>query len=189
MKRRAKVKKSPKKVKRAKNKFAVFNKLVKAVKKTRDWEERSSVLDKLGFKSLDSGAFSEVFEHPEMPGVVVKDTGQFDSWTKYARAVMAKKKSNPAFPKIHKYAVAGPRRLALMERLEEAESLNDLNDVEDYTMGRKATLPDWVDKNFKQALNVVKQIKKKNKHGVSIDIHGRNIMRRGSQLVLTDPIS
>jgi hypothetical protein len=151
-----------------------------------------------GFKYVAGGAFSQVFESPAVPGMVVKvTTSEYDGYHDFVRFVMERGPSLPYgqqryLPVIYSSEVICGVRITLMERLDRAWCLQygqETYDEELYAefsalKGRDdgSTNPDAV------ALHE-ELTEWMSGTDCAWDLHRNNVMLRDGELVITDPWS
>lgn len=169
-------------------------------------------IQELGIKSLGSGGFGQVFQHPTMPNVVVKLIHNDDpGYMKYVKFCTGPGKGNPYCPKIlqvveAKDAFDTSKRigedlanlsLVFMEKLKPIELQQYRKFVEQ--MQALMGFPDYLSDRVGW-LRLSKQTKDKDLAKVAkfiyttsadtdIDMHKGNVMKRGQQWVITDPFS
>lgn len=168
-------------------------------------------LKRLGLKSLGSGTYSEVFQHPKLNNVVVKVhqiNGGFDAYTAFCQANTA----NPYVPKIFQ-VVSDPVGLerdgwgtnftaVFMEKLRPLTTVEDKKFTA-YIEGLVGINPsgktlDYYAENSEFWKAVAKQKKDRDlakilswifkTPGMHPDLYSSNVMKRGSQIILADPV-
>ena len=172
-------------------------------------------LKSLGIKPLGRGSKGTVFQHPTMPNVAVK-VYERDDWDKsvFWLRWCEKNQKNPYVPKIYRLGklknieldVSETKQninayhVAFMEKLEKCPRPLVLE-----TFTRTGALPDvinrvrtfwdfedkpkWAsitDKNLLQVLKKIKSLSGTDSNGS--DLIDANIMRRGKQIVFSDPV-
>lgn len=169
----------------------------------RDYSKR--LVKTLNIKRLGAGAFSHVFQHPEFSNVVVKVyTNKDRTYARYAQWCL-RNQGNPYVPQIISItpfeSVSGDAyNIVFMEKM------TPLSDREFYSWVKSVAGPqaakdikndEWRNafNSFREAMVVSKDenLKKVMRHIFSygsqkFDLHAGNLMKRGSQVVFTDPV-
>lgn len=158
-------------------------------------------LESKGVKNLGSGCYGCVYQHPTLPNVVAKIYDYDDAYDHYINWC-TKNQKNPYVPKIYSIHKCEKFTIVFLEKLEEV-SLDLYEDWEEKTFPRHLKhllhnpskykkendlLSNPIlkrDKNLKIMIEFL--IKVKNLY--RIDLHDGNIMLRGEQIVITDPIA
>lgn len=170
-------------------------------------------LEKQGISSLGKGGFAKVFQHPTMPNVAVKLLVERDpGYERYLQFCETKGKGNPYCPKILQVVKADkifddpwdPNMVVVfMEKLAPI-SQHEFNTFHQY-VSYLADIPITHDNNLcdpetwhllskqKDDVPLAKLAKALYVMYTSdqedFDLHKANIMKRGQQLVITDPFS
>ena len=152
-----------------------------------------------GWKYLDKGLFSEVFEHPDHD-YVLKVSGRGDArpgddgWLHFANLAMNNFLGNPHVPVIH--SIERPDAsfyVAKMERLEpfvDGFSNRQYREIALQVLQRGSDLEDVDIQSVDDAVLAHLAISLRSQSaGYKIDLHDRNVMRRANVLVITDPYS
>lgn len=162
--------------------------------------------DDLNVKSLGSGAFAEVFQHPTLKNVVVKVLRKDPNYLRYAEFCRARPR-NPWLPKIAAITpvqiVGSPHaHLVFLEKLNRGtlRAIRELKKslTKDYGLPVTADDKSWF--TAKGWRNLAERTKDKGlaefalfagdpKNHRRLDLHEGNLMLRGTQLVFTDPLS
>lgn len=176
-------------------------------------------LSKQGVKKLGGGGYAMVFQHPTMPNVVVKMLNVGDpGYEAYLEYCQGKGKGNPYCPKILQTVYAKDvfeddftknLRLIFMEKLKPLTK-KDYDAFGNHCAKLMGTPDVWQDdgpsmfewwstwvclglqKDDKDLAALAKYLVKvhiKSNERLVFDVHGENIMKRGSQIVITDPFS
>jgi hypothetical protein len=169
-------------------------------------------LKELGIKSLGDGSFAEVFQHPTMPNVVVKLLYEDDpGYLKYLKFCQGKGKGNPYCPKILQVVQAKDAfdittrigenlpnlHLVFMEKLKPINNTQYASFVAllHKSSGMRLSPEDrelWfhlsrqiIDKDLAVVARFIYATSAKE----DLDMHTGNVMKRGTQWVITDPFS
>lgn len=159
----------------------------------------------LNIKRLGSGAYAHVFQHPEFPNVVVKVFTNKDKVYKRYAAWCMKHQSNKYVPKIieivpFKSESGDSYNIAFMEKMTPMRNSTFNAWTKSITgdAGLKAIDDYDYDKLFKLFVKGMKastdaDLKAVMDHIFSygqgmFDVHAGNVMRRGTQIVFTDPV-
>lgn len=158
-----------------------------------------------GFKKIGAGCYASVYGAPGADHVYkVGDLHDNEGYLAYLKVVHRNGK-NPFFPRIHALQYVTGRDMdgdvfvVKMERLKpltnrEVYAMDDIAgvmvDLQD-TQSKLDTIHGLgmirVDRTFREAIIAIARAARRNfSH---LDLHGGNFMRRGSQLVITDPLS
>jgi hypothetical protein len=146
------------------------------------------LMSKFGFKLLGSGKYASVFGNPKYEYVLkvfMKDSAYL-KWIEFAQ----KNKDNPYVPKVRgKVIKITPMFYAI--RLEKLTPYSQRPSLSPKTTG-PSFMQDYYkwqdDKNHKSNdPNVQSILDYFQKHKALLDLHGENMMMRGSQLVIIDP--
>lgn len=174
-------------------------------------------LRKLGIKSMGSGSFADVFQHPTMPNVVVKlltdhDRGyeayvkfsQKNPSNKYCPRILDVVRVDGAFDKVGEFDMLD-LRLVAMEKLKPLED-DDYHKFGNHVL-KCAGLPSERDAGHELEYievwrKATKQktdpdlaklaafiVKNVSHRGVQLDMHQGNMMMRGGQIIVTDPFA
>ena len=179
---------------------------IKAQQTTETADEFAKRLRKMGYRCIGTGAFAAVYARPG-DDVVIKIGlhGEEDPWLHYAYAVKSSKQ-NPWLPKINKvglfrkkdsdgypedYYVAEIERLkpiTIGRKRSHREVLEGLDSVWDIVerSSLKAMRLFGLDDNLIEAFRVITKVQ--DRTNSSRDIHSGNVMLRGDQFVITDPL-
>ena len=173
----------------------------------------TQLVKKYGIQKLGGGAFSQVFQHPEFKNVVVKVyTGKDVVYKRYVDWCM-KHQSNPYAPQIieqtkysspkgDEYNIVFMQKMARVSakrfkqqlraampkaKPQEFEALDEA--IDDYDMIEtfnelNRMIPIFGDAHLQEIWKHIKTYGK-----AKFDLHPGNVMLRGSQLVLTDPVA
>lgn len=164
-----------------------------------DAYEYAKFLKQQKIKELGSGCFGTVYQHPTMKDVVVKvaEDEAYEAWVRFCK----KHQGNPLVPVIyHHEKFVGPDNspytITILEKLKRIPWPEE--------RGGK-----WMERLTKAGLEVVnkstfkvRKMKAHNEHaevvvegiarlkrrGFYVDLHNENVMLRGKQVVITDPI-
>jgi hypothetical protein len=169
-------------------------------------DEAADILRSKGYEELGSGVFANVFQRKSRPNEVIKLFGTSDvAYVDYLKFIM-KHQDNPHFPKIlGKPMKITPKYYAVkLEKLTKYDNKNNLHNVIETAL-RLATYlgPNDSPEDFKthepeydkildskpklkEAIFYLAQFKNTSKY--KWDIHSGNVMWRGNDIVLTDPI-
>lgn len=177
-----------------------------------DFDQAKEILKKAGYTLLGSGGFGDVYEKPGA-NYVLKVFSKFDKGYK-AYVEFCKQQSNPHFPKFFGKLV-NVSELVLAIRTEKLERDDDALESNDYDqmnmyMGNRYKFENEeamlasTSKVIARSINVVLEIDQQHpgmkdaldlisfelvaKKSCSPDLFYENIMRRGSTLVLSDPL-
>lgn len=158
-------------------------------------------LQKLRIKKLGSGLFSTVYQHPTHSDVVVKLVNDDPMYIKYAKYCMAHPK-NAYLPKvysIHRVTLVceytGRRyhcHLVFLEKLQSAGQKKISTLAKDLFGKLRFTSVDydeWRDLAKSTKDTQLRDLAKILYKLEAEDIHSENVMRRGDQLVFTDPVA
>lgn len=179
---------------------------IKAQQTTETADEFAKRLRKMGYRCIGTGAFAAVYSRPG-DDVVIKigSDGEDDPWLHYAHACKSSK-PNPWLPKINKVALFNVTTsngwdeqyyVAEIERLkpittsrkrihrEVLEGLDSVWDIAERS-SLKAMRLLGMDDNLVEAFRVITMVQ--DRTNGSRDIHSGNVMLRGDQFVITDPL-
>lgn len=171
-----------------------------------DFERRIEKKEK--YKCIGSGSFANVYARKGENQVLKIGNNPDDPWVRFAHKalVLYKTRPNPWLPVIHDIAffekepIKGQRYgdtyyVATMERLtrvpetefsdSKANYIATLTDNMDYRAAIHVLKAIGVDPLFIEAMKLVSKLCL---HGY-VDLHSGNIMMRGKQLVITDPLA
>lgn len=147
------------------------------------------LVEKHGFKYLGSGCFGRVYTHRQMKGKVVKiGRHRRDPYFKYAVWLRNGKRhaKNPHYPRVEALHKVGAHYVAVIERLKKC-SRDDCNFSEARRFAEGTGSGSSIDPSLKKTLAEIRRFK--TKIDACVDIHHHNIMKRGTTLVVTDPLS
>lgn len=181
--------------------------IIKVPKGKCPWEAAEDMVKRQPgkFRQIGSGMYAEVYGSAKYKHVYkIGDYDEDDGYIRFLREMRKLPKHNPYFPVIYGMRIfqngENSCYVVAMERLVEiphkhrfaAEMIVDI--IEDLFFNRKQTFPQALELlgvGFKippdilTALGVIKKANRKDGY----DIHTGNIMLRGSQLVITDPLT
>ena len=180
-------------------------------------EQYNAYLDRLsrsGIKSLGSGRTGTVFQHPTLPNVAVKVYARqrrenSHKWYKWCES----HQQNPFVPKIYHLRKEDNLQfyekdstsfhIVFMEKLERVTFTTLLRFVQKnelqaamvlasenkgFFIGPQIEIDKVQDKNLRAVLTTVRKLSLSQRFA-SGDMHRKNFMRRGKQLVFTDPVA
>jgi hypothetical protein len=157
-----------------------FKQLFKDVETTEQWKKShlSDVMKKYGWKHVGNGASAKVYAH-DAKDYIIKVYGPdrgYDTWLKF----MEQHQSNPYVPKIRGKVVKLAKNVSVvrLEKLKEA-SMNDAYPF----FGKIASDEAPDDKNLRVLWDFLRDYK------YDVDSAPANVMMRGSQIVLIDPLA
>lgn len=165
-------------------------------------------------KQLGGGAYSQVFQHPEFGNVITKVyTAKDTKYARYLKWVMSNQ-NNPYVPQIieqvkYKSPTGDAYNIVFMEKLEPVkrarqymdawlgafegitkeeetglyDAIKAMNMVAMFSQLRKL-IPKYGDEDLKKVWNHIKTFGAR-----SMDLHPGNVMLKGKQLVITDPVA
>lgn len=167
----------------------------------KDYSDR--LVKSLNIKRLGSGAYAHVFQHPKYSNVVVKVFTNKDKIYKKYAAWCLKNQGNPFVPRIieitpFKSETGDAYNIVFMEKMTPLRDATFNTWVKSIVgdAGLKAIQDHKYDRLFKlfqKAKITDSNLKKVLDHILSygadtFDLHSGNVMRRGSQIVFTDPV-
>lgn len=169
-------------------------KLPERIKPQGTLDEFLTKLKALGYRFLDGGLFSDAYVKDDVVVKVARNDPGYDTFLEYALAYQ----DNPYFPTIFKvdvykevetyFANSENVTVVTMERLKSVENtkvgFRVSDKVEDDALGL-SKIPYRKNPDYIEAMKVLRALKKQVKR---IDLHSGNIMYRGKQLVITDPV-
>ena len=151
-------------------------------------------LEKLGYKEIGSGAFSTVYGNGDVVIKVAEGGDGYDAFLEYALAYQ----NNPYFPKIYaverytnvkwnrKSKSGSEYTVVTMERLDGEAPPGISRSLHTRTSEVKSKQFTSDNPKEKQALRVLAELEKE--HGW-LDMHSGNVMMRGKQPVIIDPVA
>lgn len=154
-----------------------------------------------GWRIIGAGHFSQVFEHPDYPGLVLKlscrggswgssyskksafrDEGAYtrhDAWQPFAKMCMLH--PAPHLPVIYAYEqLTQSYAIAIMKRYEDAYDRQDT---------LRMAWAEWLNGAEKAPAWMWPAIQMREMMSLSVDLHGANVMMDGGMLIMTDPFS
>lgn len=182
----------------------------KATRTSQSLDDYQEKLNKLKIKSVGSGAYATVYQHPTEKRLVVKvfDPSEDLAYTTYAKWCL-KNQENKYVPKILHYEEFSHKNkkphigVVILEKLTVADCDDDFSEkinsflrakkiqnVNLYSLDYHST---WLKlarnpcNELKAFAKFMHKISRSNK-GFSIDIHSGNILFRKKQIVFTDPL-
>lgn len=158
-------------------------------------EKLTQLLKQYGWDQVGFGYYATVYEHPRYPYVVkifVNDTAYAEYFT-----IMKENQGNPHVPKIRgNFMHVGDVGFAVrLEKLEQVHNIRDPVFAQYIAPGLPRTMhtiirednEPFLQENWPQLLSLIQQIKAVD--FAHMDWASRNVMTRGTTLVITDPIS
>ena len=169
-------------------------------------DEAAEILISKGYEQLGSGAFANVFQRKSRPNEVIKLFGTSDNaYADYLKFVM-KHQNNPHFPKVFgkPMKITSTYYAVKLEKLEPYDKNNNLHKAIELALKLSTYLgpndsPEDIkthEPEYDKILDSKPKLKEaifhlaqfKNKSIYDWDIHSGNVMWRGNDIVLTDPI-
>lgn len=148
---------------------------------------------------LGTGYFSYVKQHPKRKNEVIKLATNDRAYCLYLRIVLANQ-NNPFFPKVYEaYKLEGEN--TVMVRMEKLDSMRREMWLSDTNPKKKLlrniqnqlrysfcpTVKPYTSRFHMQAVAAINNMC--DEHNIGVDLHGGNVMFRGRQIVITDPVA
>lgn len=181
---------------------------IKAQQTTETAEQFTKRLRNMGYRCIGTGAFAAVYARPGDDVVIkVGREGEADPWVHYAHAVRSSKR-NPWLPEVNKVALfhcstvtqcdhSARYYVAEIERLkpintgrnrDHRDILSGLESVWDIVndVSERALAAFGLNRDLTAAFSLISKVQRQTRS--SRDIHSGNVMLRGEQFVITDPL-
>ncbi len=166
-------------------------------------EDYASFLKKQKVKLLGFGMFASVYQHPTIPDMVAKLYDDDEAYDRYVEWCLSNQQ-NPFVPKIYSVHDYPEFKIVFMEKLKECDQskfelwMKSEFVLDDLTPGfisakvlartlQNRTFTDEKDARFLAVLDFVQQQILINDY--ELDLHSGNVMMRGKEFVITDPLS
>jgi hypothetical protein len=157
-------------------------------------------LAQCGLDQIDGGCFASVFESDTDANskyVVKVGSSRGDPYLSFAKHVVKMRKPNKFLPRIKKIFIVDDEYYVVLERLKKLDPLcNDadfihVNSISNANLFMKEItnlleIKHRDNKELMRAIKIVARLKKA--HRATWDLHSANVMLRGRQLVITDPL-
>ena len=164
-------------------------------KTIQDWDDYIDHLDAVGVRELGNGYFSRVFQHPKLKDVAVKVVAGDEMYMKFLRFVM-KNQGNPYLPRIYhitRHVSKGSTYfIVMMEKLSKLpfqkyrvwrKRLGTGNSMCQFEAKLQHLSVNCEDSHLRKIFKFIY------KNHYYFDLHGNNVMRRGDQIVIVDPLA
>lgn len=146
-----------------------------------------------GLEEIGNGCYATVYSAKKLDYVVKVGYKDSDPYWSYVKKVLKDKTNNPYFPKIRKAFTVYDKYYVVMERLKPIpynvrrmdswdSSTESLNNRAKLLAKRKLVSRKYGKGKLKEAIDLINSL------GYCSDVHYNNIMLRGKQLVITDPV-
>jgi hypothetical protein len=178
---------------------------IKQVKVTDEDHDRVALASfkKRGIRMLDGGAYATVFSAPKS-NTVFKLGKDGDPYFNFVKELAKLERHNPYLPRIHKVTVfklsaSDFSYVVEMERLDPWRrgthyldpyflDSNIYKNEERFKSAWREEFGGTPSRHLLRAIDLIKRAKKRYGSGADYDFHGDNVMMRGNQFVITDPL-
>lgn len=138
------------------------------------------------FKQIGSGLFAVVLKNKTYP-YVLKIYDKNDTGYKHYLDFCIKNQDNPYVPKIKGRPVSIRDTRYMVIRIETLEPINKGDMRTFYILWEGVRNGTTTDRNLKKVIDFIEMMK--TDPGIHFDLHQGNVMKRGNQLVVTDPLA